>query len=230
MKKVEEPHEPDEENYIFTEGINYFDVKGSVWGEGDPETLELLKETEINGKWLNLAAGDGRYNDILLEKADQVVASDIDKGALSKLYHRTPEDLKGKLYTEIFDITERFPFEDNSFDGVLCTGTLHFFDEKTLKEILNEIDRVLKANGIIIIDFATDIRRVKPDGSLYVKKNEELYSTEEAIEILKESLGNYSLNIQKCEVQEERFETEDMTYDLNCNFILLKGRKSKGNL
>lgn len=32
MKKIENPHEPDEENYVFTEGINYFDVEGSLWG------------------------------------------------------------------------------------------------------------------------------------------------------------------------------------------------------
>ena len=79
MKKITKHHKPEEDEYIFTEGINYFETsKVSIWGTGDKDTLELLKKVEIRGKWLNLAAGDGRYNLNLLEKADFVVASDID--------------------------------------------------------------------------------------------------------------------------------------------------------
>lgn len=149
-------------------------------GEGDPETLILLEKSAIEGKWLNLAAGDGRYNDILLKKADKVVATDVDESALSKLYHNTPDKLRDKLETKTNDLTEDFPFKDESFDRIFCTGTLHLFPERILKGILKEIDRVLREEGEIILDFATDIRKEKPNGELYVKENEPLYSTEKA--------------------------------------------------
>ena len=75
--------EPDEDNFIFTEGIDYSQTETtSIWGIGEKDTLEFLKDIEIQGKWLNFAAGDGRYNLNLLENADSVVASDFDASAL----------------------------------------------------------------------------------------------------------------------------------------------------
>ena len=101
MKKITKPHEPDEEKHIFTEGIDYSKTdKTSIWGTGDKGTLELLKKTGIIGKWLNLAAGDGRYNSNLLEKADFVIASDIDENALAKLWQNTSDKCKEKLETK----------------------------------------------------------------------------------------------------------------------------------
>ena len=97
MRKITKPTKPEEDKYIFTEGIDYFTTrKTSIWGTGDKDTLQLLKKIEIHGKWLNLAAGDGRYNLNLLKKADFVVTSDIDESALSKLWHNTPDKYKQK--------------------------------------------------------------------------------------------------------------------------------------
>ena len=159
MKKVTKPCKPDNKGFIFTEGINYFATgETSIWGIGDKETLKLLYQEEIKGKWLNLAAGDGRYNLNLLKKADFVVASDIDESALSKLWHTTPESYRTKLEIKVFDITKSIPFDDASFDGIFCAGILHLFPRDIFRKIFYEMDRILKPNGKIIIDFATDIK------------------------------------------------------------------------
>src|SRR3989338_9201956 len=98
MRKITKPREPEQDKYILTEGINYLETgETSICGTGDEDTMELLKKIQIRGEWLNLAAGDGRYNLNLLRKADFVVASDIDESALSKLWHNTPEQYKKKL-------------------------------------------------------------------------------------------------------------------------------------
>ena len=87
MDKITKATKSQEEKYIFTEGVDYFTTgKTPIWGFGDKNTLGLLEKTEIRGKWLNLAAGDGRYNLKLLEKADYVVTSDIYKSALRGVY------------------------------------------------------------------------------------------------------------------------------------------------
>ncbi len=165
MERITKPTKPEEKKHIFTEGIDYFTTgKTSIWGLDDKDTKQLLKKIEIHGKWLNLAAGDGRYNLNLLEKADFVVAGDIDESAISKLWHNTPEEYKAKLDTKAFNITKKFPFEDNSFEGIFCTGTLHLFPKEVLQKIISEIDRILKPNGKVIIDFATDIKRIYHSG------------------------------------------------------------------
>jgi len=225
--KITKPHEPDEENFVFTEGIDYSKTdKISIWGTGDKDTLELLKKIEIGGKWLNLASGDGRYNLNLLEKADSVVASDIDESALSKLWQNTPNKFKARLQTEVFDITNKFPFENNSFDGVFCTGTLHLFPKEILWQIFSEIDRILKPHGRIIIDFATDIKRVLPDNKLYTRKSELQYTLNEAAKFLTDILENYKVQVKESEVPEEDVKIGDFVYRFSCKFILLIADKS----
>lgn len=221
MDRITKPTKPEENKYVFTEGIDYFATgENSIWGIGDKDTLQLLKKTEIHGKWLNLAAGDGRYNLFLLEKADLVVASDIDESALSKLWHNTPKKYQSKLKTKSFDITKKFPFENKSFDGVFCTGTLHLFPTEILQKIISEIDRVLKPKGRVIIDFATDIKRTSPTGKIITFGKEPLYTLEDAKKTLRNLFRNYQIEIHDSEVVED-FEAANPPYTLNCKFVIL---------
>ena len=221
MDKITKPVKPEEDKFIFTGGIDYFTTgKTSIWGLGDEDTLHLFKKIEIHGRWLNLAAGDGRYNLNLLEKADFVIASDIDKSALSKLWHNAPEKYKAKLSTNVFDITKKFPLENNSFDGIFCTGALHLFPKEVLQQIISEIDRVLKPKGRLIIDFATDIKRTSPSGKLITFGKEPLYTLESAKITLKNLFRNYQIKIYESEVVED-FEAANPPYTLNCIFVIL---------
>lgn len=225
MKKVTKSCGSKEDKYIFTEGINYLETgKTSIWGTGDKDTLELLKKIAVHGKWLNLAAGDGRYNLNLLEKADLVTASDIDESALSKLWYNTPEEYRKKLDTKVFDITKNFPFKDGLFDGVFCTGILHLFPKKVLQQIILEIDRVLKPNGRVIIDFTTDIKRISPSGKLIIFGKEPLYTLNDAKATLANLFRNYQTEMIESEVVED-FEAANPPYTLNCKFIILIANK-----
>ncbi|UCD03787.1 MAG: methyltransferase domain-containing protein, partial [Candidatus Woesearchaeota archaeon] len=171
-------------------------------------------------KWLNLAAGDGRYNLKLLKKADEVVACDIDASALSKLYYYTPDKYKPKLEIKIFNATKKFPFEDNSFDGIFCTGSLHFVPKEIFIKISQEIMRVLKPEGKLIFDFATDIKRTKTDGTEYISKREQSYTFDEAKEFLEEIFKNcFIKSIKKCWVEE--FSKANPPYTIRCNFVLM---------
>jgi ubiquinone/menaquinone biosynthesis C-methylase UbiE len=111
-------------------------------------------------------------------------------------------------------------FEDKSFGGVFCTGTLHLFPKKILQKIISEIDRILKPNGRVIIDFATDIKRTSPDGKLVTFGKEPLYTLEDAKNILKKLFRNYQIELQDSEVVED-FEAANPPYTLNCKFVIL---------
>ena len=227
MEKITKPHLPDEERYIFTEGINYFSAgEKSIWGEGDKDTLKFLEKTKIiSGKWLNLAAGDGRYNLHLLKKADFVVASDIDESALSKLWRTTPKEYVKKLSTKVFDLTKRFPFQDKSFDGIFSAGTLHLFPKNVLAKIIVEITRILKPKGKIILDFATDIKRIMSNGERYIVKGEPQYTLNEAKATLEKLFGNYKLTFYESKVPEEVFNKANPSYIFSCKFWLVVGEK-----
>ena len=194
----------------------------SIWGKGDKETLNFLNTANLSGAWLNLSAGDGRYNTLLLEKADSVTATDIDEFALRKLEMNTPKRYRKKLKIIVLDLTEKFPFENKKFDGVFCTGTLHLFNKENLVKIFSEIKRVLKPYGKIIIDFATDIERRAMNGKhVYIIKNEPKYTLKEAIKFLKIVFKDYKTEIHEYSVPREIVNTGKEKYEFECKYILL---------
>lgn len=226
MKKITQKYPADESNRVFTENINYFDTdKESIWGKGEPETIEAIKNTDIHGKWLNIAAGDGRYSRELLEKADILIAGDIDEGALSKLWHQTPENLRNKLQTVTFDVNEKFPFAEGEFDGVFCTGFLHLFGQENLQKIFAEIKRVLKTDGKIFFDFATDIKRTDLGGKEIIKYGRRSYKLNEAKELFLNSFPNFDLQITDAKLT-EGVQEANPPYVLTCNFLIVVGRRT----
>lgn len=189
----------------------------STWGKGEELTLNIIREEAIKGRWLDLAAGDGRYIPELLQKVDELVISDIDAIELKKAQKYLSEEQTKKVNIKIFDITKKFPFENSTFDGVFCTGTLHFFTKDKLNFIFPEISRILKHKGKLIIDFATEVKRILPNGEkaqiigrpdyfLVYKKNE-------VKEMLKEMLKDYDLKF------EESVFSDDLTKDPDYGFV-----------
>lgn len=224
MQRYTRPHKPRNGQCVFTEGINYFDRdENSIWGKGEEATLRFLRSARIRGRWLNLAAGDGRYNLYLLRKADGVVAADIDRSALSKLSYCTPKRYKPKLKTKAFNMTHRFPFGDNAFDGVFCTGVLHLFPKQVFTGISREMDRVLKPGGTIILDFSADIKRTGLDDRSITFGSEPRYSLREAKALLNRTFPGYRTRIIKSSVLDSK--EGNPPYRFQCNFILLIATK-----
>lgn len=191
----------------------------SKWGIEEKETLEAINKIGFKGNILDVAAGDGRFITSLLELSDTVTAIDIDEKELEDL-----KDTSNKLYTKVVDITKVFPFEDSSFDGVFCTGTLHLFNKETISFIISEMIRCLKPGGKLILDFATDIERLDINGNKVVFSGEGNYTTTESIELFKEELKEFNLNIQVSTFKEE--DLDDVEYkSIKGNFLIISGVK-----
>jgi SAM-dependent methyltransferase len=217
--------------FVFTEDLDYSQTpKQSIWGAGDSETLQILKklvtEKKLFGKWLHFAAGDGRYNNLLLHHVGKVVATDIDISALEKLQKTTPKKLTSKLSTQVQDITKSFPFKGNTFDGVFNTGTLHLFPKNLLEAIIGESYRVLKTKGLFIFDFATDIRRIREDGT-FVGRLNIVYSKLIARKLLSRLLEKLGFKVQFIEgsVPPEKVTSGDGTYTFSCKYLLVIAEK-----
>lgn len=198
----------------------------SKWGTEEKETLAALKKIKFKGNVLNVAAGDGRFNNELLKSADQVLAIDISETELKVLKENCSEDLKPKLQTRIINILEPFPFEEETFDGLFCTGTLHLFRKEIIINILNEMKRVLKCNGKIILDFATDIHRTDKNNNP-VPYKEGNYQTEEAVAFFKEQLTDFDLEIQISTFTENNLDDKAGYKFITGNFLIISGIKKK---
>ena len=197
----------------------------SKWGIEEEETIEAINKIGFSGNILNIAAGDGRFNNRLLELAQSVTAIDIDSSDLKVLEESCPNYLANKLSTKVVDITKKFPFDDSSFDGVFCTGTLHLFEKETILKILQEIKRVLKVDGKFVLDFATDIKRLDKEKKPVIFDGECSFTSEEAENLFKEQMQGNLLNIDIATFIEENLE-EDTGYNyISGKFLVISGIK-----
>ena len=100
---------------------------------------------------LDLGCGLG-WNSIFLAKE----GFDIYAGDICKEYIDTLRDKANKMNLRNINCKELdmkdIPYEDNSFDVVICTSALVHGTLKEIKMIINEIYRVLKPDGILIAD------------------------------------------------------------------------------
>lgn len=192
----------------------------SKWGIEEKETLDAINNIGFCGKILNLAAGDGRFNDKLLEIADHVVAVDISAIELKQLNGDC-----FKLTTQVMDITQTWPFDHDSFDGVFCTGTLHLFDQKTIIKILKEITRVVKKGGKIVLDFATDIRRLNKNHQPVIFDTEGSYHLDESINFFYQQLKDFNLDIDHSVFEEDHLDDSTGYQMIKGNFLIICGVK-----
>jgi len=84
---------------------------------------------------LELGAGSGIDTQSLARMTDQLIAGDLNPrhASVTHLDHREP-----------------LPFENDKFDVVVASLTLHYFEWRLTVNIVNEIQRVLKSEGLLI--------------------------------------------------------------------------------
>lgn len=199
----------------------------SKWGIEEKETLDVIDRIEFCGDILNVACGDERFNNKLLEVAEKVIAVDLDEDELKNLEKNCPPEFKNKLQTKKIDIRNKFVFDDETFDGVFCTGTLHLFESKIIIKILKEMKRVLKKNGKIVFDFATDIKRVDKNGKSVVFKDEGNYRLEESIEFFEKQLKDFDFHIDTSTFLEEDLDSQAGYQYIRGNFLIISGMKKQ---
>ena len=100
----------------------------------------------------------------LLEKGKSVISCDFAKEAL---------DVVGKIKgskTLCFDMLDKFPFQDNSSELVIADLSLHYFRKDDTYRIIDEIKRVLKPNGYLILRLnsvnSTEYKKLSNDNNI----------------------------------------------------------------
>jgi len=94
---------------------------------------------------LDIGCGNGKTSQALIKMGCDVIGVDFSQNAVD----HCNSSIKGM--TAICSSSDRLPFSDNEFDGVVLVHVLEHLDDTELKNTVNEIQRVLKSNGYVFL-------------------------------------------------------------------------------
>ena len=133
----------------------------------DEELVRLVKRAQKNmsiKNVLDIGSGSGRHSVFLATEGFNVKAMDSSETSgmiLKKIY----KNGKGLIKFKKASITA-LPFNDSSFDLVVCWGILHYLSENEQNKALREIYRVMKDNGLFLLTL-----RSKEDSAYNIKNH-----------------------------------------------------------
>lgn len=104
---------------------------------------EYKKYLINNGLCLDLGCGIGQYSKWFIENGYEVISADISKIVLEKV-----KDFNSNIIN--VDMRKKLPFEDNKFDVVFANLSIHYFSDSDTKNLMKEIRRILKKDGLFI--------------------------------------------------------------------------------
>lgn len=113
----------------------------------EEEKKFLTKNIKENSKVLEVGCGDGRSLKDIIDVTKNLTGIDHDDKAIKDAKNNFKNISQVKL---LVAKAEELPFNNDSFDYVICMTTFANFGDKKY-EVLDEMKRVLKDNGSIII-------------------------------------------------------------------------------
>ncbi len=128
---------------------------------------QLVKDKVV----LDIASGSGYGAVILAEKAKKVIGVDVSKESIQY----SKENYSAKNIEYVLGNGTKIPLDDNSVDAVVSFETIEHIAD--YKKFLDEIRRVLKADGLCIISTPNDLEFSEGNHfHLHQFKYEELHS------------------------------------------------------
>lgn len=107
--------------------------------------LDYMKYLPKTGNLLDLGCGVGQYSIYFYSLGYNVSSCDISSKALEILNEKNKN-----IKTKIQDINKPLDYKDNEFDIIFANLSIHFLSDENTKNLLGEIKRILKPNGIFI--------------------------------------------------------------------------------
>ncbi|AFY40786.1 class I SAM-dependent methyltransferase [Nostoc sp. PCC 7107] len=138
--------------------------------------LTIHSDTQV----LDLCCGSGQSTQFLVKSSQNVTGLDASPKSLQRAKQNVPE----ASYIEAF--AENMPFANNSFDVVHTSAALHEMEPEQLRQILQEVYRILKPGGVFtLVDFHAPNNPIFwPGVAVFLL----LFETETAWELIKTDL------------------------------------------
>jgi ubiquinone/menaquinone biosynthesis C-methylase UbiE len=117
--------------------------------EDMPKIVKMFKKHKVENV-LDLGCGSGRHLVFLAKNGFDVYGIDIAKHGIkiSKKWLKA-ENLKAKL--KFADMYKKLPYKSNFFDAIVSTQTLHHSKIEDIRNLIKEMERILKPRGLIFV-------------------------------------------------------------------------------
>lgn len=120
--------------------------KHLIFQKHPPEFLKYLSPGDL---LLDVGCGNGRHSLLAAGKVKEVIGFDVDKSQLKIAVAEARRRGINNVEFEYGSAEKKLPYRSNSFDKVLFFGVLeHLYSRK---EVLSEVNRVLKRNGRLLL-------------------------------------------------------------------------------
>ena len=108
---------------------------------------DALADLPRNAAMLEVACGTGHTTELLTQLSFKPVASDLTPQMMQEARERAPE--AAFIRADAFHL----PFRDGTFDAVVSTRFMHLFPAAEQRQLVDEMHRVLRPGGRLVIDF-----------------------------------------------------------------------------
>jgi SAM-dependent methyltransferase len=135
----------------------------SVYGSPKKHLLNFFQVLELSENLttvLDLGCGDGINTIALAEKGYEVTGIDI-AGEEAVLYRARQKSLDTVKFITA-DIAS-YPFDQESYDCVLCAGVFHLLSAEQIEAVANKVKKALKPGGLIYLDIVANMKRIFRD-------------------------------------------------------------------
>lgn len=115
------------------------------------KTIKVFKDCGYK-RILDLGCGYGKHSIYLSENGFNVTSIDINKQAIEWLEGYIATNHISNINVVEANIND-LPFENDYFDGIICSSVIHHQRLKEIRNTMSEMYRVLKPNGYISVNF-----------------------------------------------------------------------------
>lgn len=138
---------------IKSKSWNWNDIKDPEWKEPAQEVYPIINRWKSKGykKILDLGCGVGRHSILFAENGFDVYACDLSQKGIDQL-NKIIDKNKLKITTAISDMLD-VPYDPEQFDAIIAFRSIYHTDDKGVKRVLDNINRVLKVGGEALVTF-----------------------------------------------------------------------------
>ena len=118
-----------------------------IWKKPSVESYYLLNRWNLQNKkyFLDLGCGLGRHSILFGKNGFNVSCFDISTEAINRTKEWAEEE-KLKFNYKVGDML-KLPYNNEQFDCIYCRNVISHTDTEGMKQIIKELDRVMKHNG-----------------------------------------------------------------------------------
>jgi ubiquinone/menaquinone biosynthesis C-methylase UbiE len=140
-----------------------------------PEYEAMVRSVPIEPGWrvLDAGCGSGSFLPFLADMVGpdgRLTAFDLAPDNVAAVEERLKDwRLTCPVQTRVGTLVE-LPFPDNSFDAVWCANTLQYLNDAELTTALGELQRVVRAGGVVAIKDHTADMRIDPASQYFLER------------------------------------------------------------